>query len=108
MIFTDQLTVKPYHFFMAFDNADLKAGERVDGMLIWKRQIWPVKGYYASNYTWANRLRYKLYRLGVWLSWRECDLMDEVITRMRLHGFEGVESGWKDIFRRVAKWDHSE
>ena len=103
MIFSDKLTVKPYHFFMAFDNADLRPGERLDGMLIWERQMWPVKGYFATDYNWRNVLRYKLYRLGGWLAWRECDLMDEIITRLRLHGFEGVTAGWKDIWFQLSR-----
>lgn len=103
MIFTDEIDPKHYHFFMAFENADLKPGEKVDGMLIWDRKMWPTKGYYASDYTRLNVLRYKLFRLGAWLAWRECDLMDEIITRLRIHGFEGIEAGWKSIWSQLRR-----
>lgn len=101
MIFTDKLAVKPWHFFMAFDNADLRPGEHLDGILIWEREMWPVKGYHASDYTWRNRAKYKLYRLGSWFAWREADLLDELYV---FFDKNSSSIGWKDLVKKL--WDH--
>lgn len=103
MIFTDKLIPKPYHYFTELYDSGLRGGERLDGIIIWERVVWPKKGYYWTKNTWRNRLRYRLYRIGGWLAWRECDLMDEIITHLRLHGFEGVTAGWKDIWFQLLR-----